>query len=98
MSDHGTVGDPMEDLGLAGFHPSALARRQYDGEAASGRRRVEGVDRGHTVSIRWHFAVELNQKGYFGNHFMSNAALSAAGLVYFMLTIDDMYRAFQLSG
>jgi hypothetical protein len=29
---------------------------------------------------------------------MSNAALSAVGLVYFMLTIDDMYWAFQLSG
>jgi hypothetical protein len=98
MPDHGTVGDLMQDLGLSGFHPSALARRQHDGETAPEKGRLEGVNRGHTVSIRWHFAVELNQKRYFGNHFMSNEVVSAPGLVYFMLTIDDMYRAFQLSG
>jgi hypothetical protein len=88
----------MQDLGLAGFHPRALACREHDRQAAPGRGRLEGVSRGHTVSIRWHFAVELNQKRYFGNHFLSNEAVSATGLVYFMLTIDDMYRAFQLSG
>lgn len=36
--------------------------------------------------------------GYIGNHFLSPEAVSVIGLVYFMLTIDDMYRAFQLSG
>jgi hypothetical protein len=98
MSDHGAVGDLMQDFGLAGFHSSTLAGCEYDGETAPARGRLEGVNRCHKVSIRWHFAVELNQKGYFSNHFMSNEVVSAAGLVYFMLTIDDMYRAFQLSG
>jgi len=36
MADQRAIGDFVQDLRLVGPHPCALARRQYDGEAASG--------------------------------------------------------------
>ena len=35
MSEHGAVGDLMQHLRLAGFHPGAFACRENDGEAAA---------------------------------------------------------------
>jgi hypothetical protein len=43
-------------------------------------------------------ALVLDPKRYLCRHLVSDEAVSCLGVVYFMLTIDDMYKAFQLSG